>query len=296
MKPLLKSTCLSALALLACGAAYAEPLAWIVSDADSRIILYPTVHALPEGLDWQSPALAGVIAASDEVWLELGDANAPGLAEEVSQLVAAFGMSPDLPLSKRLNPDQYAAFSAAVTKLGIPAEALDNFQPWLAALAMTQAELAAAGITGERGVEKVLSGLFAGRPVKNLETAAQQTRILAELAGDEQVAFLMTAVDTAGTASTRLLEITRDWAKGDLEGMEEMLIAELRADYPVIYDRLFTARNKAWADILAAELAGSGSDFIAVGAGHLIGNDSVQNLLAARGYAVRKVTISELTP
>lgn len=296
MKLRLETTCLSAMALLVSVAAHAEPPAWIVSDADSRIILYPTVHALPEGLDWQSPALASVIAASDEVWLEIGDANAPGLADEVSQLVAAYGMSPELPLSKRLNADRYAAFSAAVTKLGMPVEALDNFQPWLAALAMTQAELSASGISGERGVEKVLSGLFAGRSVKNLETAAQQTRLFAELAGDEQIAFLMTAVDTAGTASARLLQIAQDWAKGDLEGVEEMLIAELRADYPIIYERIFTARNKAWADILAAELEASGSDFIAVGAGHLIGEDSVQSLLAERGYSVRKVSISELTP
>jgi len=294
MKAYLKTTCLAALAALSAGAAHAEPLAWIVSDADSRMILYPTVHALPEGLDWQSPALAGVIAESDEVWLEIGDVNAPGLQEEVSQLVATYGMSPDLPLSKRLNADQYAAFSAAVTKLGVPPEALDNFQPWLAALAMTQAELAASGITAERGVEKVLSGFFGGRPVKNLETAAQQTRLLAELAGDDQVAFLMSAVDTAGTASARLLEASRDWASGDMAGLEDVLIDEVRTDYPVIYERLFTARNKAWAGILAAELEGSGSDFIAVGAGHLVGEDSVQNLLAARGYTVREVTISEL--
>lgn len=296
MKTLLKSACLAALAFWVQAASRAEPPAWIVTDADSRMILYPTVHALPDGLDWQSPALAEIIAASDKVWLEIGDPDAPGLAEEVSRLVSAYGMSPDMPLSRRLDETQFAAFSQAVTELGLPVEALDPMKPWLAAIAMTQAELSAAGISGERGVEKVLSGLLDDRPVKNLETAAQQTRMLAELADEDQVAFLMTAVETAGTAADRLLGVTRDWAAGDLKGMEQLLLAELRADYPALYDRIFSQRNAAWADILSERLEGSGSDFVAVGAGHLIGEDSVQSLLAARGYTVRRVSLGELMP
>ena len=48
-------------------------------------------------------------------------------------------------------------------------------------------------------------------------------------------------------------------------------------------------RNQAWAAALQAKLAGSGVSFVAVGAGHLVGPDSVQAQLKKRGIeAVRQ--------
>lgn len=67
----------------------------------------------------------------------------------------------------------------------------------------------------------------------------------------------------------------------------------MQRDYPEIFDLIFTQRNANWADIIEAEMAGSGTDFIAVGAGHLIGNKSVQTILEARGYTINRIDLGQ---
>ena len=49
---------------------------------------------------------------------------------------------------------------------------------------------------------------------------------------------------------------------------------------------MLVRRNTNWADQIQTELEGSGTVFIAVGAGHLAGDDSVQNILERRGVEV----------
>ena len=50
-------------------------------------------------------------------------------------------------------------------------------------------------------------------------------------------------------------------------------------------DALLKNRNEDWASKIEVMLKGSGVSFIAVGAGHLVGPDSVQNRLALRGIS-----------
>lgn len=273
--------------------AISQPPVWLVSDDDSEMVLFPTVHALPDGIDWQSDALKGAIERAEEVWTEIGKTDDPSLQPEIQQLITTYGMSPDTPLSSRLSEQQNADLTAALEDLQIPPAAIESLQPWLAALMLTQADLARGGIVGERGVEAGLAEIFGDRPVRNLETAAQQTRLLAEFSGDLQIDFLMSAVESIGTSADRLREISQEWAEGDLTGMETELLAEMRSDYPDIYAEVFTVRNQTWAKLLDDELRGSGTDFVAVGAGHLVGDDSVQVLLEDLGYTVRQIDLKD---
>jgi uncharacterized protein YbaP (TraB family) len=48
-------------------------------------------------------------------------------------------------------------------------------------------------------------------------------------------------------------------------------------------DALLKNRNENWAGQIETMLRGSGTHFIAVGAGHLVGPDSVQERLKLRG-------------
>ena len=48
-----------------------QPPMWVVSDADSEVTLYPTLHILPEGVNWKSEDLIKRLADADEVWFEI---------------------------------------------------------------------------------------------------------------------------------------------------------------------------------------------------------------------------------
>ena len=66
-------------------------------------------------------------------------------------------------------------------------------------------------------------------------------------------------------------------------------INPLRDASPQTYALLFTQRNKGWTEKVEVLMAGEGDYFIAVGAGHLVGDDSVVNMLRAKGYAIERV-------
>ena len=63
----------------------------------------------------------------------------------------------------------------------------------------------------------------------------------------------------------------------------------MRKTSPVIYQRLIAQRNRRWAEKLSQVLKTPGTYFVAVGAAHLAGPDSVQKQLQAHGIEVRRV-------
>ncbi len=77
------------------------------------------------------------------------------------------------------------------------------------------------------------------------------------------------------------------WLKGDARGLARVMNEEL--DDPVLYDRLLTRRNAHWADWISRRMEQPGTVFVAVGAGHLAGKGSVQDMLQKRGIRVTRV-------
>ena len=70
------------------------PAMWRVADEDTTIWLLGTIHALPQGYQWRTPAIDDAIDASDELVLETVLAGDPG---EAAGLLMRFGVSPNLP-------------------------------------------------------------------------------------------------------------------------------------------------------------------------------------------------------
>lgn len=273
--------------------AFAAPPAWEITDADSRIVLFPTIHVLPEGIDWETDQLAKEIQQADEVWLEIADTNSPEVQAEIQALMGQYGTSPDRPLSTRLNTEQMATLNAQLETMNIPLASVDPLQPWMAALMLTLTQFAQAGIAGENGAETVLKGYFGDRPIKGLESAAFQVGILSGLSEENQIDFLMSSLEEMDGVVEMFENLSNSWARGETDVIENEMLTEMQRDYPEIFDVMFTSRNANWADIIETEMAGVGSDFIAVGAGHLIGDQSVQTMLKARGYTINRIDLRD---
>lgn len=281
------SAIVAALALGAAPAA-AAPAMWVVKDADSIIYLFGTVHLLKAETDWTSPKLQSAIKDSSELWLELVGADDMAV---MGPLIQKLGLDLGKPLSSKLTPEQAARLKAAVERLGLPAGAIEPFQPWFAGLTLTMLPLQKAGFDPRQGVEIKLSELAKadGDPVKGLETAEQQLGFFAAMSEADQIAFLMQAIEDSEAGIAKFEKAAQAWAKGDTAALESDMVAEMKTETPHLYDVLITRRNREWAGQIATLLKGSGTQFIAVGAGHLVGPDSVQVQLAARGIASTRV-------
>ena len=291
---------LSALLLAACGnnSGYtdvteldlrAEPPVWSVTDADSEVILYPTVHILPAGTVWQTDTLADALGRAEEVWYELpeGAQSDPAIVGLVQQL----GMS-ETPLSEKLSPEVLAKLEARMAEIGVPAAMTEPMQPWMAAITLPTVQLMQSGYRADQGVETVLQARDDGLGQRSFETMEQQLRFFADMPEEQQIAMLEETLDDMESGTEQLDRMAEAWRTGDVRTLEDEFIDGMDG-YPELYELLIVNRNRDWAEQLDAELKGTGVDFVAVGAGHLIGPDSVPAMLASKGYDVKVLTVAD---
>lgn len=265
----------------------ASPALWVVKDDDTTIYLFGTVHVLRPGLSWFDDAVRKAFDDSDEVVLELVMPEASAMqAAVMKHAVNASGT----PLSQQVPADKREAYTQALAKLGMPATALDTFQPWFAATQMSVLTLTSSGYDANSGAEKVITqaAAEAGKPVSGLETVDEQLGFFSGLSSESQIALLASTIDELPNATKLTDDMVAKWAAGDPQGLGELMNESLR-ETPELSKVLLADRNARWAEWIEARMARPGTVFIAVGAGHLAGNDSVQAMLAQRKLTTTRV-------
>jgi uncharacterized protein YbaP (TraB family) len=280
---------LGAALLLATLCATAKPALWVVKDADTTIYLFGTVHLLPNDTDWRYPALDQALAASDSLTIELTDDD----PVRMQALVLQYGLDPAHPLSDKLSATENATLAKAAQTVGVPGgvNTLQMMRPWLAGLTLAVAPLLKAGMDPAHGVDKLLKAqmLAAGKPVDGLETAEQQIRFLADLPADVELEFLRSTLRDVDKSRAELTTLIDAWKNGDVATIARIEDEDLVQHAPELYQRLLVQRNQAWATKITAMLRKPGTFFIAVGAAHLAGPDSVQAQLETRGTSVKRL-------
>ncbi|RCS30486.1 TraB/GumN family protein [Rhodanobacter denitrificans] len=284
MKPSLTLRLLACLALLfACTSVLAKPALWVVRNADTTIYLFGTVHLLPNDASWHYPALDRALSDSRTLYIELVDDDAANMAA----LVLRHGMDPTHPLSTQLGEADAQRLRILANKAGVPGgmQTLDMMRPWLAALTLTVSPLLKAGLDPEHGVDKQLKAQASavGKPVLGLETAEQQIRLLADMPRPVELDFLRSTMREAADDSAKLTELIDAWKAGDVDAIARIGNDDMRRREPKLYQLLLVQRNEAWATKIATMLQQPGTVFIAVGAAHLAGPDSVQAQLRQLG-------------
>ncbi|MGN6329739.1 MAG: TraB/GumN family protein [Rhodanobacter sp.] len=284
MKPPIALRLLAGAALfLASLCATAKPALWVAKDADTTIYLFGTVHLLPNDTDWHNDTLDRAVADSQTLYIELTDDDPANMMA----LVLRYGMDAAHPLTSQLDAAEQLRLSTAATKAGVPGgmQVLNMMRPWLAALTLTTAPLLKAGLDPEHGVDKQLQARMAaaGKAVLGLETAEQQMRFLADMPHAVQLDFLRSAMRDVDKGVAQLDEVIDAWKNGDVAAIARLEDEDMRQTTPELYQRLLVARNQAWATKIAAMLQQPGTIFIAVGAAHLAGPDSVQAQLNKQG-------------
>ena len=265
----------------------AGPALWVVRDADSTLYLFGTVHVLRPTTAWGSPQVDAAFDSADQIWLEISN---PDDQAALMPLIQQYGISPDRPLSSLLTAEEMTALNALAAAAGMPAGQIDVFRPWFAGLVLSVAPSIRAGYDPLSGVEPVLKARAeaAGKPIRGLETIDKQVGILAGMTEADQLSFLRSLLESWEDATVELDRMVEAWAAGDVERFEEIAVDEMQVEAPALYDALLVRRNTDWANQIQTMLEGSGTIFIAVGAAHLAGDDSVQEILGDRGVTVTR--------
>lgn len=290
MRPVLRhgSAFFAALALaFAAGAAHAQPPVWIVSDADSEIVLFGSVHVLPPGLDWRPPALTQALGEADDLWFELPIDPAADL--EVAQAAVARGyLPPDKTLSSLLSADGARRLARVAETYGLSIALLERLEPWFAEVALAGATYRAAGAEANAGVEKSISAEAPASAARRaFETPAEQIALFDGAPLDEQIASLEDSLKEIESDPDAYAKLVSAWMRGDVNALDKEALQPLRKASPGLYERLVTRRNAAWTEVLDQRLKGSGRTVVVVGVGHLVGKGGLPERLRALGYSVK---------
>ena len=268
-------------------AADADPALWVVRDEDTTIYLFGTFHLLDGRREWFNDEIRAAFDASEELVLE---AVLPEDAATMQPLVFRYAVDPERTLSERLGEERNRALGEALAGLGLPAAAFDRFEPWFAAMTLEGLASQRLGIRAEHGAEMVLlrAARERGIAIGELEGVEYQLDLFDRLPEATQLAWLNLAVDNIAVIVDGLPPMLAAWSEGDVERLAELLNGEI-GEYPEFYRILLSERNAAWAEWVDDRLDRPGTLFVAVGAGHLGGRDSLQAMLAARGIPATRL-------
>ncbi len=266
----------------------ADPALWVVRDEDTTIYLFGTVHVLRPGLSWFDEAVKEAFDASDELKIEVVLPENP--ASIAPAFVAAGSYPAGTTLTSRLSPEQLTTYQAGLQRFGIPAAALDPYEPWFVGLQMAQGLYAAMGMTPDSGAEKTLTtaATAAGKPISGFETVEDQIGFLDGTPESEQIGGLIMFFERAGELRGFVDRLMASWTEGKPEDTA-IVMNEGMVNSPETVRIMLTDRNRRWADTLKARMDQPGTVFVAVGAGHLAGDNSVQTFLAERGLTAERI-------
>lgn len=264
----------------------AKPALWKVSDDDTTIYLFGTIHLLPKGIEWYDGRVANAFEQSQELVTEIPEIPQQKTMAVTMQLGA---LPAGQTLRGQMTPAERAKFEAALQSLSVPPSAFDQLKPWLASVAIMGIPLMQSGYSLDNGVEAQLDqrNKALGRPRLGLETLEYQLGIFDGLPNEAQKAYLFETVDALPVLTKEIAKMVEAWSKGDAQALAELLNDEM--DDPVLYKALLSDRNRNWSQWIDDRLDRPGTVFIAVGAGHLGGRDSVQEFLGKAGIKVERV-------
>ncbi|WP_333568721.1 TraB/GumN family protein [Sphingorhabdus sp.] len=263
-----------------------DPALWVVKNEDTTVYLFGSVHLLKPGLGWFDDGVKTAFDSSDQLVLELVEPP----AAEVQALFGKFAMDQQgKTLRSKMNDADRAVYEAAMGKLGIPAPAFDPFEPWAAGITLSVVAMQKSGFDPNSGVEKQLTAAakVSNKPIAGLETMEFQLGLFDTLPEAEQITFLVETAKLIDELASTTDKMVAMWASAETESLGQLMNEGLTSR--TLYDALLTKRNANWAKWISARMAKPGVTFMAVGAGHLAGPTSVQNLLPAYGLSATRV-------
>lgn len=265
----------------------ADPALWVVKDADTTIYLFGTVHLLKPGMQWFDGGVKAAYDASSEIVLEMVEPD-PQVAQS---LFMAKAIDPDGPaLSAKLTPADSAAYAKVMDGLGIPVAALEKMEPWFATTLLSIIAVQKAGYSADSGVEKQIASAAKkdGKKLGELESMQIQIDMFDTMPEPMQIAFLNATVAELLQSAEMLDGMVTYWAKGDPDALAALMNQSMMMT-PELTKTLLTDRNANWAKWIEKRLDQPGTIMIAVGAGHLAGADSVQEMLKAKNISVSRI-------
>ena len=269
------------------GTADGRNVLWTVDGKSNTVYLLGSLHVL-RPKDGPLPAAAdAAYADAEQLIMEIDMDDALADPATLVQAMQVEAMLPEEQSLREVLGADYTRVSEQVRAAGFDLSLLDRFAPWFVAVTLMQLELENRGFTAELGVEQTLTrrAVADRKPISGLETAQQQFQTFSRLSLPQQKRMLLMTLDETAQLDTEIDKLLAAWRGGDIESLTKTLSEEYER-FPELYGPLTENRNRAWVTQLVDLLDDDDDYLVVVGALHLVGRNSVIDLLEQRGYDV----------
>ena len=265
---------------------HATPAMWVVHGPKGTAYLLGSFHALPNNVEWQTPAIKAAVKKAQafvfEVPMAKDSREKAGLILGLSEL-----LPPSVSLPSYFDAEMRNDFRAAVEHTQIDPEGLVVVRPWYAALLLQDAMSGKVTLEAKEGVDNKIYAMAEERGVRDvraLETHEFQINLIKRGDTKNELALLRTAMKKA--ASKPMLpfkKMLEAWEKGDTA---TTIAVQAASQPPEEFKTMLEDRNRNWIPKIEKMLGEKRTFFITVGAAHLPGPNGVVNLLRQAGYTV----------
>ena len=256
---------------------------WELHGKHNTVYVLGSIHTLRASDYPLAPAIMDAYGNSKALVMEidLNEMESPDVQAEMLQSAA---LPEGKSLEQIVGAARYARAQSLVRDVGLDLSMFDGYAPWFVAEAVSQLQLAQLGFDPQSGVEMFFMGRARGdgKDVSGLETAHEQLSICESMSMDSQAEYMMSSLEQAHDLPKQVNDMVQAWRRGDTAWFRTEIKSDLGKD-PALYQTLVVARNRKWIAKIEAMLDDDKNYLIIVGTAHLVGPDSVIDLLKKDG-------------
>ena len=261
---------------------------WTIDSQSNKIYLLGSLHLLKPNAYPLAAAVEKAYADSRVIIFETDIAalQTPGVQAKLLEL----GIYPaEQNLLQNLDGNTRQQLEKKMSEIGLPLEQFSRFKPWFVALTLTTLELQRMGYNPAYGIDVYFFNKASadGKEIGFLEPAEFQINLLGNMANQDQYDFLTQTLNDLEVVNELSEDLVKSWKAGDADKLHELLSKSFN-DYPHLHDRLLIQRNKNWVEQIEGAMRKNKNVLFVVGAGHLVGPESVVDLLKEKGYQVKQ--------
>jgi hypothetical protein len=195
-------------------------------------------------------------------------------------------------LEKHISPENYEWVKKETTGMSIPIELINKQKPWFLAMTLVTLESLKLGFDPNLGIDKYfLSKAEVKKKILELESLDYQIHLLSNLSDKDQELFLVSTLRNLKIMEQEVNKLIQTWSSGDTKGMESILTRSASEDKSLspIFEKLIYERNRKMVSRIEDYLKAKETYFVIVGAGHLVGDQGIIEILRGKGYVVEQL-------
>ncbi len=270
-------------------AVYAESSVWKLDADNGSFYLAGSCHVLRKS-DYPLPdEFESAYDDTDQVIFET-DIEAL-MSQEVQLLLISKGMyTGGDTLEKKLSKESYASLVKYCNDRSMSIELFQNFKPWMVTMTLLALELERNGITAADGLDMYFHNKAKkdGKQTGGLEDIYKHVELVSSLEEEFDESIIESFIREVEELQVIMEGLIKSWRAGDEVEIDKHLSETMCKEYPGLYKRLLTDRNRDWIPRLESLISSGKRTLVIVGVGHLVGEDSIINLLKSRGYKIKK--------